>query len=260
MTASEAILWSERLACLAVFFQTIELLQVRKCFADSGVWSWSTLRQDYPRFVQGVLSPVFSYRGFLVLLVLRAICAGILLASPEIAFASTLLIFVTASSLLVCWRWRGTYNGGSDFMTMVVLLALSVVLVLPQWTKIGLGYIAVQLGLSYFLPGIVKLKKKEWRSGSALLLLMKSGGNYEIPQAVKNWVARPNTAFVLAWGLIAFELSFPIAMINSLFCEVYLAVALLFHLVTFYVFGLNRFVWAWIAAFPALLYWSSSRG
>jgi len=256
MTASEVVLWSERLVCFAVFFQTIELLQVRKSFADSGVWSWSTLRLDYPRLIQVLLSPVFSYRGFLALLVLRAVCAGLLIASPEMAFGSSLLIYVTLSSLLVCWRWRGTYNGGSDFMTMVVLLALSAASIWPQWTKVGLGYIAVQLGLSYFLPGIVKLKNKEWRSGKALALLM-NGGNYEIPKSVKNWVARPNTAFALSCGLIAFECSFPIAMINSAFCEVYLAIALLFHLVTFYVFGLNRFVWAWVAAFPALLYWSA---
>jgi hypothetical protein len=256
MTASEMILWSERLVCFAVFFQTVELLQVRKSFSDSGVWSWSTLRQDYPGLIQCLLSLVFSYQVFLVLLVLRAICAGILIASPEAAFGSALLIFVMVSSLLVCWRWRGTYNGGSDFMTMVVLLALSVASIWPQWTRIALGYIAVQLGLSYFLPGIVKLKKKEWRSGRALAVLMNDG-SYEIPQSVKNWVARPNASFALSWALIAFELSFPIAMINLFFCVVYLAVALLFHLVTFYVFGLNRFVWAWIAAFPALLYWSA---
>jgi hypothetical protein len=256
MTALETVIWSERLVCFAVFFQTTELLLVRRGFSDSGVWSWSTLRQEYPPLIQSLLFPIFSYQGFIVLLVARAICAGLLIASPEMAFGTALLVFVTVSSVLVSCRWRGTYNGGSDFMTMVVLLALSVASVWPQWARIGLGYIAVQLGLSYFLPGVAKLKSKEWRSGEALALLM-NGGNYEVPNAVKRGVARPNAAFVLSWGLIAFECGFPIAMVNSFFCGVYLATALLFHLLTFYVFGLNRFLWAWLAAYPALYYWSS---
>jgi hypothetical protein len=34
-----------------------------------------------------------------------------------------------------------------------------------------------------------------------------------------------------------------------------LAIAAVFHLTNAVVFGLNRFLWAWLAAFPALLFW-----
>jgi hypothetical protein len=37
---------------------------------------------------------------------------------------------------------------------------------------------------------------------------------------------------------------------------VYCAIALVFHLLVFVFFGLNRFVWAWVVSFPALLYWA----
>ena len=38
------------------------------------------------------------------------------------------------------------------------------------------------------------------------------------------------------------------------FALAFCAVALVFHLLVFRFFGLNRFVWAWVATFPAILY------
>jgi hypothetical protein len=41
-------------------------------------------------------------------------------------------------------------------------------------------------------------------------------------------------------------------------CVAIVAVALAFHIANVYVFGLNRFVWAWAATYPALYFCSRS--
>jgi uncharacterized membrane protein len=63
-------------------------------------------------------------------------------------------------------------------------------------------------------------------------------------------VARP-----ASFAMLAFECSFPIALVDVRACVVMLAIAAVFHLTNAVVFGLNRFLWAWLAAFPALLFW-----
>jgi hypothetical protein len=37
------------------------------------------------------------------------------------------------------------------------------------------------------------------------------------------------------------------------------AVAALFHFLVFWFFGLNRFFWAWVASFPAIIWCAGQR-
>ena len=51
-----------------------------------------------------------------------------------------------------------------------------------------------------------------------------------------------------------FELLFPLALLDAGYLKAALVIAGLFHLVNGCVFGLNRFLWIWIAAYPSLLW------
>ena len=59
-------------------------------------------------------------------------------------------------------RWRGAFNGGSDFMTLVGLTGLLIAHLVgaagqPEWGwKAGLGYVTLQTVSSYFVSGWVK--------------------------------------------------------------------------------------------------------
>jgi hypothetical protein len=227
---SEILIWSERLIGFAILLQSIELIVARKSFSRDGIWNWEILRE---------------------ILLIQVLCSVLMMAAPEESWTALVLIFATFSALFVCWRFRGTYNGGSDFMTIVVLSGLTGAKIFPQWQKYFLAYIAVQVCLSYFISGFGKLKKKNWFSGEALRSLSKSR-NYSIPALAREQMNRPNIARAASLSLIAFEISFPLALINQDFCRAYLAVAVIFHLMMFYVFGLNRFLWAWLSAYPAL--------
>ena len=249
---SETLIWSERLLGFSVLLQSIELLLVRKSFSENGIWSWTNLRNDYPFFFKTLFTPVFSCWGFVGVLILQAVFAALLMALPNETWTVVLLVFLT--TLLVSWRFRGTYNGGSDFMTMVVLIGLTGARIFPQWEKYFIAYIAVQVCLSYFVSGLVKLKKKSWITGEALQSLSKSS-NYSIPARARDFMSRSSIARIGGFLLLVFEISFPLALINADFCRVYLVIAVIFHLAMVYVFGLNRFLWAWLSAYPALLYW-----
>jgi len=58
----------------------------------------------------------------------------------------------------------------------------------------------------------------------------------------------------LSWTLMLFEMLFPLALLDATLLKAALAVAALFHLVDGCVFGLNRFLWIWLAAYPCLLW------
>jgi hypothetical protein len=135
-------------------------------------------------------------------------------------------------------HWRGTLNGGSDFMTFHVLAAWTAQLWFPSLTHYAFFYIAIQLILSYTIAGLAKIASSEWREGTALPEILGRYGSA--------W--RPSRFF--SWGLMLYELSWPLAYWHPV---PYVLTGMLFHLINAYVFGLNRFFWAWLAAYPALL-------
>ena len=140
-------------------------------------------------------------------------------------------------------------------MNLVVALpmAIAVTLNTDSAFAVAYAYITLQVTLSYFIAGWVKLREQEWRTGKALPLFLAT------PQyAVPRWISKPLSrsrilSLALSWGVILFEVTFPLAMASPRACAVALAAALLFHGVNAYILGLNRFVFAWLSAYPGVL-------
>lgn len=248
MTLALAVLWTSRVASLAAAIAALELIVVHRAWSERGVYAWSVLRREYSPFGARVAGLAFSTQG--MWLVLGAQLASALAlpwlahpAWPWLAFATTLAVAV---------RFRGSYNGGSDSMLLVVLLGLSIAR--SSAPEVGLGYIAAQLVLSYVLAGIAKLREPRWRDGTALAMLVALP-SYGVPPALVAWLSQPALSRLAGYALLAFECGFPVALVDPTACRVFLVLAALFHLGNSIVFGLNRFLWAWVAAFPALLFW-----
>lgn len=263
MTASLASLTAltERLIALAVMLQTCEFLQIRAVCADSGVWRFALLRSEYrslPFPLRQLCELCCPYRAFLTLLCVRLGCALALLGTG----VSGVLPLLWASQALICIRFRGSFNGGSDAMSMVILTASSAAAVSGHavWAgKLALYYIAVQVTLSYVVAGLAKLQHADWRDGSALQHFVGAGA-YEVPErlARASWLQSAALCRVLAWGVIGFECLFPCAWWGPRACVVMLGLGLMFHVVNAYVFGLNRFLFAWAAGYPAVFYCAQS--
>ncbi len=256
-TPAQALRGVELLAAFSLLTQSLELWLLRRTVADTGVWRLALLRADFapfPRPLRALLDGLLGYRGFRVLLLMRGLGAVALIVHPHWLVPALLL----ASSVLIAMRWRGSFNGGSDFMTLVVLTALSLAAGFESRPIVALGclwYIVIQTCNSYFLAGVVKLRTASWRSGEALPDFL-THAIYENGRVMR-WLPRRALHTRLAsWAVIGLECTFPLALIDRRLCLGYIAMALTFHIINVYVFGLNRFVWAWAATYPALWYCS----
>lgn len=160
--------------------------------------------------------------------------------------------------ILLIWqlhRFQGPYNGGSDKMTVLVVTCLACAHAAPNsmWAEMALAYLAVQLVLSYFVSGWVKMRNSEWRSGAALgdVFLFSA---YPVSESIRDFAVRTGFVRVGSWGVIAFETAFPLALLHSGTLIVALCVTGAFHVANACLFGLTRFFWIWISAYPVLIW------
>jgi hypothetical protein len=237
----------EIVIALALAVGTLELLAVRRALADDGIWRWDTLSAEL-----GALRSVLAYGPFQAVLTLRLASALLLLAGVRGPVAPVLWI----TTLLVNLRFRGTYNGGSDLMAMVVLTALVVAhagIGSPVLVNVALVYVAVQGVLSYAVSGVAKLANPAWRSGEALGAFV-ARADLGAPAFVARLLAARARGLVASWAVMAFECGFPLALAGVAAAWAFVAAAVAFHLATVVVFGLNRFLLTWAATWPAVVY------
>ncbi len=183
---------------------------------------------------------------------------------PRIALC--LLLLSGAAPLAAClglWavmvvmlhRFGGAYNGGSDKMTVLILTCLTAshLAVGQVWREMALAYLAVQLTLSYFVSGYIKIINPEWRSGRALVDVFAFSA-YPVAENLRRWGDRPRVLFAMSWAVMLFEVIFPLSLLHPWALAGGLAAAAAFHFSNACFFGLNRFFWIWISAYPSILW------
>ena len=187
---------------------------------------------------------------------LLAVCAGAPL--PGLT-PSLLTLALVVNHLLILPFFNGPYNGGADRMSLLILLCLTATFTLPEprWRELAFGYLGMQLLLSYFMSGWVKIVNPDWRSGRALRDVFLFSA-YPAGENIRTWAQYPRLLCVASWGVILFEIAFPLTFLSYPALLVGLAVAALFHGANACLFGLNRFFWIWICAYPSIL-WLQAR-
>ena len=174
-------------------------------------------------------------------------------------YSSWVLLALCIHSVLILHRFQGPYNGGSDRMGLLILYCLC----LSRWLPDGLlaqaafGYLGIQVILSYFISGQVKIVNPEWRSGRALSDVF-SFSAYPVAENLRGLAQFPGLLWAASWAVMLFEVLFPLSFLNETLLIAALVIAATFHLANAWLFGLNRFLWFWIAAYPSLL-WLQSR-
>jgi hypothetical protein len=257
LSLEQALSASARLLGLAIALQTVELLQLRHTLSDAGIWRYSLLAREHAAVVaplRWIFSRLLPYRAFLCVLIAQLACATVVIACGWLQPMPVLLFTL----LLTCVRFRGTFNGGSDCMTVAIAMALSVASCAHAWPLVCaacLGYIAVQSTLSYAIAGLTKLKEAPWRDGRALQELLRCH-QYGLPKGLQRLLGGPRRMRVLSLLVIGFECGFVLALVNRDIALCWIALGTLFHLGNAAVLGLNRFLFAWLASYPALLYFS----
>jgi len=203
-------------------------------------------------FLQQSLEHLFVSKRDCLLFLPRIVLCVFLVAGfypPLVCLA--LLIY----GVFILHRYQGPYNGGSDRMGLLILCCLCLVYFMPseQWQEIAFGYLAVQLVLSYFISGAVKIVNPNWRSGRALADVFLFSA-YPASEGIRAWAKKPQLLFVMSWAVMMFELAFPIALLTQATLAAALLIAAIFHLANAMLFGLNRFFWVWLAAYPSIIW------
>ena len=238
-----------RLAAFVAILQTAELLYLRRWFAYDGVWDWQTLRHDYdesPALLRAFLARYFGNLNFPFLLWFRIIVSLVVLAHPD--FFGIALLFLTA--FMICVRFRGSFNGGSDSMTLLTLLSLNVGFFRPQselYAHFALCMITAFVVISYTVAGLSKLQNPKWRNGEAFTQLITQRRTVEA-----RWVPL-KFAILSSWTTLIFEGLFALSLTAPAVCVGFLSAGVVFHWLNHRLLGLNRFFWAWVITYPAVL-------
>jgi hypothetical protein len=207
-------------------------------------------------FLQQSAEHIYGALAAPLLFLPRAVLSIALLAGWH---SPWVLMALCIHSLLILQRFQGPYNGGSDRMGLLILYCLC----LSRWLPDGLpaqysfGYLGIQVILSYFISGQVKIVNPEWRSGRALADVFNFSA-YPVAENLRRLAGCPRLLWAASWAVMLFEVLFPLSFINPTLLIAALAVAATFHLANALLFGLNRFLWFWIASYPSLI-WLQSR-
>ena len=202
--------------------------------------------------IQQSLEHLTAHRLERNLVLMRIPFATLLLSG----FASAYVVWIlTGWSVMLLRRFDGPYNGGADKMTLLILTCLSLAHLAPTrfWTEMALSYLAIQVVLSYFVSGWVKLRNPDWRNGTALRDVF-GFSTYPVAENLRALSDAPRLTLVASWFVISLEVAFPLALSSTELLFAALAATALFHLANACVFGLNRFFWIWLAAYPSLIW------
>lgn len=203
-------------------------------------------------FIVQSLEHLLGFKSERLIFILRLVFSLALVAGFYTPIMCAML-FMT--SIVMLHLFQGPYNGGSDRMGILILSVLCCVHFLPsiQWKDCVFGYLALQLILSYFISGWVKIVNPEWRNGRALMDVFEFSA-YPVSESIRKIAHYPKLVLIGSWVVIGFEIVFPLAFLTQMTLIIGLGVAATFHLANAFLFGLNRFFWVWIAAYPSILW------
>lgn len=243
---------------------TLEYLWIRSEFGDGGVYAWSVLQFARPRrhpTIEKLRDAAFGPTGMVALLGLRLLLAATLVLFASVAWLATVAV-VGLAAVLLAFNVRLPWGmDGADNVAVHVTFGLAAYALARSFDapSLGLYYIAAYAGLAYVTPGVMKLSDAAWRSGEALgwvVNVQVFGARW----AVEFLAPRPRLRLVLSWSIMLAEASAPLAvLLPAQGIALVLVAGFVFHVLTAVFMGLNLFVWAFLATYPAvLLVWANA--
>ena len=122
-----------------------------------------------------------------------------------------------------------------------------------RWQEYVFGYLALQVIFSYFKSGLSKVVHADWRTGRALRDVFAFSA-YPVAENLRPLADQKTLLLTGSWLVMICELLFPLSLASQWTLIPFLILAASFHLSNAVFFGLNRFVLAWIAAYPSILW------
>lgn len=261
MNAVTALRFCNGLVLVGVVLAALETLASRRDYARGQMLDWEVMKHSWGfalrRPLGSVLDHILDYPEFLLLVgvqLLTSVAGLWILLRGGWPRGLNWVVFL----LVLLFNFRSGFGlDGADQMTGNVLGALCLAGLLPD-DPVALGaalwFIGLQASLSYLTAGLYKIAGKDWRSGAGLLGVVstRSYGSARLSAYLER---HPSHALAAAWSVIGFESLFPLAILaGPKGALVFLGIGVVFHLGNAAIMGLNNFVWAFTATYPAVYY------
>jgi len=253
----QAFTWSLTLACIGSALHGLELMALRREFAPGGLLSWGVLRTSHPRLVRssaaGLLDWWLSPPALWLLVGAQVTAAVVVIADAAVPPLWALGAVVAIRGVLNFRNAPALI--GADQMQMSVLVAclFYVLEPLPAVAEACGWFIGLQLVVAYVTAGVSKLASPDWRSGRALVAVVRCRSTGLQP-AFTCLQRFPATARAACWATILFETAGPLLLAAGTNAGTAFVVAgTAFHAGIALVMGFDEFLWAYVAAYPVTL-------
>jgi len=250
-----------RLLFVGLVIESLEIFQLRRAFADDGMFSRSTLAllTAGTRWHMRIGATMGTSAAVTVALVAQAVAAMVVIAAGTGARAgilSAVICLITNGYLRVRRQIGGS---GAEQLTFIVLVTFGLVLIAggsDDARRLGDGFVAAQVVLAYFVSGVSKAASPIWRQGEAMTGILSTEG-YGLPGIAALLSAHPALDKLLCWTVIGWEIAFPVVLITPEAVMIaLLAGGVIFHVSCAVLMGLNRFPWAFCGCYAAV--WSTA--
>lgn len=244
-----------RMVGMGTILASAELLSLRKDWGNKGLFSWAVIRTCYPSAMRNgsiaFLDAVCGEPQYVCLLAFEMLCGFVLLLNLLPNYKPYFLLAILFVHFITFLRDLGT--DGADQMQTILLISLACYYATPDpiVKKAAVWFVALQAILAYFTAGIAKFWSSSWLKGTVLresfTLALASETIYNL---------LPSNARIrqlMCWSVMAYECSFPLVMVlNPALCIAFLGAGVMLHLTNAFSLGLPRFLFTFVAAYPAI--------
>ncbi|MFC7814423.1 MULTISPECIES: hypothetical protein [unclassified Streptomyces] len=250
---------ARRVASLGTLVSALEMLSQSRKFEDGEMLS-GQLGNTRPKFAKRFPRLTRALESKKAAVALYGIQAGASAATlvwghrRGVRTAGSAVLAVTGAA----GRLRSPYGGdGADQLQQVINVVLASTGTFMDGEKardVAMRALALETTISYVASGVVKLVSPVWLSGEAFngVIRTHNYGDQRVYRLVHRY---PVVGKLVTWGTIAAEVSFPLVFVlPKPAAKAFLGSMTLFHLGIGQFMGLNRFVLAFGATHPALLY------
>ncbi|MFY8161877.1 MAG: hypothetical protein ACOVNU_11150 [Candidatus Kapaibacteriota bacterium] len=248
---------------IITIIESLELLSLKRYYGKNGIWSDEIIDLKFKNYqsnyfqktTTNLLTKLLHFSNFYKIIQIQLVLAILLLYYQN----PIILIILLIIKILISIKWNGSFNGGSDSMGIVICIGLIISTTYPSISNninfqiAGVVYIVYNLILSYFRAGLVKIKNKNWLNGKELIIFTNNTIYNENSKIIKLINYKYNS-IILSLVLILWEILFAFSILNLNLTLIFLSIGIVFHFMNFYIFGLNRFFFNWLAAYPAFIY------
>ncbi|MGP3947280.1 hypothetical protein [Streptomyces sp. 7N604] len=260
-----ALTAGEQISAMTHLVSSLELLVTERDRREGGLNNWDLARENFaaaPPVVRKALDFIADRRTTRIIHGARAAAAASLLLPGTHRNHRAAANGFLALSALATYPRHHYGTDGSDQLSFLVQTASTVARIgerQPRIVDACLWYIALQSTMSYAISGYVKVVSPTWRTGAALPGIMRTEtyGDAQVFRLIQRY---PRSSKILGHAVLAMECAFPaVFLAKGRAAAALLTATGAFHLVNARVMGLGRFVWAFVATYPAVLYVTQRR-